>query len=270
MAKEMSEAARQRKRLLASVCRQGANAIVTDTIPDCWVHYFSYDDLEAFSDREGDKVWDREHATEWLSRWEAQGYHFSGPGLGETESGTCNGLFGTLQKVFLVNQKVLDEDESNARFSISGSDELPSEYVMDKLDHAVVVLPDNFEPRLDDRSRDVDEPRGAETPAPAARPEDVGTGARADEEALREAADPENWTNEACDFAVLYLATRGWEVGPALPGTERDDWFAGHWGPTMYYLARQVLPGSPADNHVIGKNWAIKPTLITANGSCQP
>ena len=266
MDQEPTKRAREAKALLASVCRQGPNAIVSDTIPLCWVHYFSNDDQEALSEMEGDEAWNQQHAMDWLKRWHKQGYHYSGPGAEEKESGTYNSLFGTLQQVFLVNQQVLDEDQRKCRFSVSGTDNLPSEYVLDKFFEAVVELPENFEPRLQDPRVDVGESRGPETPAPATSPEQVGDCGPVDEDALREASDPWNWTNEACDFAILYLATRGWKMGPALPGTDKDGWFAGHWGPTMYYLVRKVLPDTPEMNHVVHRDWAIKPTLITANG----
>ena len=166
MKKKSTDAAAQNKALLASICRQGPNAIVSDTIPMCWMHFFTNDDDEAFSEDDSDEPWDKEHALSWMRRWKEQGYHYSGPGNEESEDGVYNGMFGTLQQVFLVNQNVLDEDEANLRYSVSGSDELPSEYMLNKVHHGLVVLPESFEPRLEDMDVDVYESQGSDSLPP--------------------------------------------------------------------------------------------------------
>ncbi len=227
------------------VLRKGSNAVLHEEIPAAWAQYFANDDPEELDD---DPEWSQAEADAWRQGWKEQGYDVAGPtGLQEEpELKRFNGLNGHVIQVGLVNQSVLDEDARNGRWSVSGTDALPYEYVLRADLDGIVRLPDNFGPRLVDPAEDVDDPRrGEQMP--------ISLYGNAEDKPHEPATiDPDEaddldtaWTNGACDFATLWLAVHGWELACELRNCERDGWYAERWGRTSLWLARRSRDAGP-------------------------
>ena len=181
-------------------------------------------------------------ADAWAEDYARKGYVFSGDDTTrEPEPDTFNGLWGPQQRVHLVNQAVLEADRAARRFTVSGTDELPTEYVLTLGHDAAIVLPECFAPRIEDPEADPEDPGSAETPRSSGWGRaGAAIGGGSDEE------NPERldglWTAAAADRALQWLADHGWEVECLLTGTEHDGWYRRCWGRVAFYLARKVEP----------------------------
>ena len=229
------------KRTATDVARTGPNAVLAEEIPEAWMTYFAYDEWDP--DDDGDPQWSRAEAARWAARYGERGYAFSGPDdTHERSPDDFNGLWGMLQRVFLTNQQVIDEDRAAGRFSIHGTDEKPSEYVLRAGTEAAVQLPTCFEPRIDNAEAEIHDPETADTspdagrglPGAADRPDDAGATALDDA-----------WTEQALDRTLAWLAQHGWRIECMLDGTERDGWYRQRWGRCALYLASRS-PQAPS------------------------
>ena len=220
------------------VARNGPNAVLAEEVPAVWMMYFANDEWNA--DDDADPEWSKERADRWAAEYAKRGYIFAGPdGRQEPEPDTFNGLWGTLQRIHLVNQEVMDADRLASRFSVHGADDKPSEYVLTFGVDAAIVLPECFEPRIDDPDADPDDPSEAKTPRDTALHEPGAGPPNGSDKENAETLDSA-WTAAATDRTRQWLANHGWEVECLLPGTEHDGWYRHCWGRVALYLTRRL------------------------------
>ena len=263
----MTETHTPHARTARDIARKGPNAVLHEDVPACWLPYLQDGNPEGLDD---DGPWSAAACHTWAEHRAAEGYICSGPAphAGEPEWGDFGGLRGNLARVCLVNQDILDSDADADLFSVSGTDELPSEYVLRRDVDGVVRLPINFEPRIADPSEPVDDPRHAETPP--MRPFHNAEDARHAPERIEpdEATDvDEAWTTPACDLALLHLKVDGWRVECELPGCERDGWYAGRYGRTSLWLVtRNTTPAetAPRQEHERPHAYTLHGTTLRA------
>ena len=146
-----------------------------------------------------------------------------------------------------AERTVLDADEEAGRFSVHGSDELPSEYVLTKGADAAVELPTCFEPRIENPEAEIEDPERAES-EPEAGFHLPGSGAGWGSRNADCTNLDDTWTEEAADRTLRWLAEHGWRVECLLAGTERDGWYEKRWGRCALYLARRDAADGPADD----------------------
>ena len=219
------------------VARIGLNAVIAEEIPAIWVVYFANDEWNPDDDAE--PQWAKQKADRWAAEYAERGYIFSGPDGGQKpEPDEFNGLWGTLQRVHLVNDDVIHADRRAGRFSVHGADDKPSEYVLRFGLEAAIVLPECFEPRINDPDADTDDPSEAETPRDSALQEPGAEPRNGRETANHDTLD-NAWTAAAADRTKNWLADHGWEVECLLPGTEHDGWYQHCRGRVALYLARR-------------------------------
>ena len=214
----MTETHAPRARTARDVARKGPNAVLHEDVPACWLPYLEDGNPEGLDDND---PWSAAACDTWAEQRTAEGYIYSGPApyAGAPEWGDFSGVYGDLARVCLVNQDVLDSDADAVLFSIGGTDELPSEYLLRRDVDGVVRLPANFEPRIADPDEPADDPRHAET-APVRPFRNAEDGRHAPERIdPDEATDiDEAWTTPACDLALLHLVVDGWRIECELPG----------------------------------------------------
>ena len=248
----MTETHAPRARTARDVARKGPNAVLHEDVPACWLPYLEDGNPEGLDDND---PWSAAACDTWAEQRTAEGYIYSGPApyAGAPEWGDFSGVHGDLARVCLVNQDVLDSDADAVLFSIGGTDELPSEYLLRRDVDGVVRLPANFEPRIADPDEPADDPRHAET-APVRPFRNAEDGRHAPERINPDEATDvdEAWTTPACDLALLHLAVDGWRIECELPGCERDGWYAGRYGRTsLWLMTRATSPAetAPAREH---------------------
>ena len=223
--------------------RSGPNAVVAEDIPEAWATYFAYGEWCPDDDQE--ERWSREEADRWARRYEEEGYVFSGHDeRAERSPDTFNGLWGNLQRVLLANNAVIEADHDTGRFSVQGTDDKPTEYVLARGREAAVLLPECFEARLLDAEAEIEDPRRAE------ESRDRGAGLPgAGQRQWGQEEDPTEldrlWTEEAADRTVRWLAEHGWRIECVLTATEQDGWYRQAWGRCCLYLASRTEEAEP-------------------------
>ena len=159
----MTEAHAPRARTARDVARKGPNAVLHEDVPACWLPYLDDGNPEGLRRR---RPLERRRLRRLGRTAGRRGLHPLRPRhpTGETpEWGDFGGVCGDVARVCLINQNVLDSDADADLFSVGGTDELPSEYVLRRDLDGVIRLPTNFEPRIADPNEPVDDPRHAES-----------------------------------------------------------------------------------------------------------
>ena len=231
----MTMTTKRGRRTERDLLRTGEHSVEHHQIPVPWTAAFERNDLGSLRDGE---EWNDEAARSWCNAIEKRGFEYSTTTNNEPgELGRFEGQWGTLIEAAFINRKVIDADEKNSLFCITGCDEGPTEYVLRNERDGVVRLPTNFEDRLLDPNDEVDDPRGDGQLPSHVHLEKGESGPRRINEGSADARDLDAaWTNEAADAAALALAREGWTIEMALCATTRQGWYRDLYGETMLFV----------------------------------